>query len=243
MRIRNLVVLGGLLGTVLASRSAQAARIASITPLVAAPGEQVEMRGQGFGRLQGHWQVTMSRIVDRRPQRWEMEVLAWSDTRIRAVVPVRAPSDGYLVLIARTDRPTLYSNNVVLEVARPGDDRDGPRYSMDDEYERAAIGQGEPRETDERDPSRLPWLESVAPTTVRPGDTLRLRGRDFGGVPGDRIVAVNRGQVHEAGVLSWSDREVRVRVPRSLEPGEYRVLVYRDRRYDASSNTLPVRVR
>lgn len=243
MRGRRTLMLGMVVAAALTPLGALGAQIASVTPRVAAPGDEVEIRGRAFSQHQGRWQVTMTRVVDHRPERWGMTVLDWSDGRIRARVPAGAPSDGYLVLVSRSDRPTLHSNTVVLEVRGPGEDASDARYSMDGQYERAAIGSHAPPDAKERKQPRLPWLESLEPSTVRPGDTLRLRGRDFGDAPDGRVVGINRGRVREAAVLSWSDREVRVRVPGGLRPGEYRVLVYWDQRYDVSSNTLGVQVR
>lgn len=242
MRVRVLPVVAGVALASFSPPSARGAQIASVTPRLAAPGGEVEITGEGFGARQGRWQVTMNRIVNHRPHRWEMQVLEWSDRRVRVAVPGQVPSDRYLVLVARVDRPTLHTNTVVLEVMRPGESLVGPHYGSDDEHERAAIGGRAPRERDGTAP-RLPRLETASPAAVSPGDTLRLRGRGFGAAQEGRIVAINRGRVREARVLSWSEREVRVRVPRGLAPGEYRVLVYQDRGYDASSNSVAVRVR
>jgi hypothetical protein len=43
-------------------------------------------------------------------------------------------------------------------------------------------------------------------------------------------------------VVSWSNEVIRARVPRTLMPGNYRVLVYYDDSFRTSSNSLPVTI-
>lgn len=85
-------------------------------------------------------------------------------------------------------------------------------------------------------------IERINPEASSPGRTIHIYGRNFGSFQGERVVGINRGRVNRMEVLDWSDGRIRARVPDSLAPGNYRVLIYYDDSFRTSSNSLVVTV-
>ncbi len=153
---------------------AEAMWIEKISPATTAPGEVVDIIGRQFGPSQGRKYVTINRIVNRKAQPYSVEATFWSDNRIRVRVPAGIPSDDYLVVIY-DGSPSRYSNNKKLIIGRGGDTASGPRYSSDDKYERASVGQ---RQT----VNKKPWPTDQARTGDSRTDT---RVADSGQGAGD----------------------------------------------------------
>ncbi|MFA6317889.1 MAG: hypothetical protein WC943_10760 [Elusimicrobiota bacterium] len=65
-------------------------------------------------------------------------------------------------------------------------------------------------------------LYDLSRTAAPPGGEFSLYGR-WGEERGASVPAINRGAGHDLEVLSWSDTNVRVQVPKGLQPGTYRV--------------------
>jgi hypothetical protein len=86
-------------------------------------------------------------------------------------------------------------------------------------------------------------IERVSPSTITQGTVIEIRGRNFGDLPGGKIVSINRGHVNRMQVLHWSNNLVRARVPQGLGAGNYRLLIYYDESFRTSSNSLAVDVR
>ena len=81
-------------------------------------------------------------------------------------------------------------------------------------------------------------LISLSPECGMPGGIFVINGNDLCGSQGDNIPSINRGHANALEVLSWSDTEVRVRIPADLPAGCYKVLIYHDDSYRTSTNSL-----
>ncbi|HNW44911.1 MAG TPA: hypothetical protein PKI19_10435 [Elusimicrobiales bacterium] len=68
-------------------------------------------------------------------------------------------------------------------------------------------------------------LDSLSRSAAAPGGDFILYGR-WGAERGAQTPVINRGGRRELEVLSWTGTAVRVRVPKGLQPGTYRVGVY-----------------
>jgi hypothetical protein len=209
-------------------------RIERVDPDTASPGDLIEIHGENFGSPQGK-AVIIWRVVDHRPIRYIMRVSRWSDNLIRARIPGSLPPDTYGVYISRDARPLLSSNHGRVTIPDPNRRPGDARYRADDQYERAAIA-------DRPAPRGGMLIQSVVPDEARPGQLLDIRGANFGSRPQGKIVAINLGRVNRMQVVSWSNEVIRARVPRTLMPGNYRVLVYYDDSFRTSSNSLPVTI-
>jgi hypothetical protein len=89
-------------------------------------------------------------------------------------------------------------------------------------------------------PSGGMLIQRVEPAVAFPGDVIEIRGVHFGDRQGSKIPAINLGRVNRLVVLSWSDTEVRARIPNGLAPGRYVVLIYYDESFRNASNSLEV---
>lgn len=71
-------------------------------------------------------------------------------------------------------------------------------------------------------------LQRLSPKVGRPGSAIHLQGRGFGDAMGELSVVIElRGgtaRVHMA-VVSWSDRDILVRVPNGVKPGIYEISI------------------
>ncbi|MHB8974100.1 MAG: hypothetical protein ACYC3X_26170 [Pirellulaceae bacterium] len=196
-----------------------------------------------------------------------LQIISWSDTRIRARLPTNLRTEEHYVFmywgIDYGDR----SNQVSIQVWAAGSGGGGAgilpigqnnrqptppaRAANDADHapappaRSASDGAASPGPV----PMTIPFVTQSGMTIDRvtvqglPGvQTLILRGRKFGTVPGTKFVALNLNGVHRAAVTRWGDYEVQVRVPANLPSGEYRVLVYYDESLATSSNSQQVRL-
>ncbi|MCD6385805.1 IPT/TIG domain-containing protein [Candidatus Sumerlaeota bacterium] len=66
-------------------------------------------------------------------------------------------------------------------------------------------------------------VSSVNPASAEPGETITLRGYNFGDTQGDSQVVFNATNVSQ--IDSWSDRQIRFRVPPDAQSGYVKVVV------------------
>ncbi len=86
-------------------------------------------------------------------------------------------------------------------------------------------------------------IETLVPNVSFPGGVIAINGRNFGRQQGSRMPAINRGHVDQLQVTRWTATQITARVPLDLVGGTYRVLIYCDRSYKTSSNSLEVTIR
>lgn len=71
-------------------------------------------------------------------------------------------------------------------------------------------------------------LQRLTPTVTRPGSEIHLQGQGFGSSAGDLSVVIQeRGEATRVRmpVVSWSDRDILVRVPGVISPGVYEISI------------------
>ncbi len=71
------------------------------------------------------------------------------------------------------------------------------------------------------------YLKSLSKTSGLPGDIFNMYGT-WGPTQGTKIPCINKGTMNKLIVMSWSNNNLKVRIPNGLEPGKYRVGVYCD---------------
>lgn len=86
------------------------------------------------------------------------------------------------------------------------------------------------------------YIRKVTPQSGRPGTVITIRGNGFGATAGTRLVSLNLCRAYPMPVLRWSNTLIRARVPKGLFNGVYKVLIYYDRSYRTSSNSIDFRV-
>ena len=68
-------------------------------------------------------------------------------------------------------------------------------------------------------------LDSLSAAKGAPGDTFEMRG-SWGSAQGDKLPAINKGNMNRLEVVEWGEGVIKVRVPKGLGPGVYKVGVY-----------------
>ena len=212
--IPTVVMAGLLLAVLLSSRlTGRPPQIESITPAVAKPGEVLIVTGRYFGPRRNTAEVRISGISPTSSEYGE-----WSDTRISLTIPEEANSG--LVHVATPNgrsRGLLFINREQIPVLAPGSAKPGE-----------------------------PYVNSIAPLAARVGDTITVSGMNFGLQKGSSEVyftwtaggtADANGGFDLASLLpasqynldyvSWSDREISLRVPDGASSGN--VLVTSDK--------------
>jgi len=67
--------------------------------------------------------------------------------------------------------------------------------------------------------SRRPVIEDVTPTRAATGETVTIQGRHFGGSRAEGRVRIGGSYLPNAAYTSWSDQEVRFRLPNEIGSG------------------------
>jgi len=224
-------------------------------------GSVVDILGEDFGE-QGRKKIAitpfryhpLNEASDRPPL---LDVISWSDVRIRARLPADLPRNEYFLFIYWSRDYEDRSNALSLRVIAAGGGGGGSSGILPFGAGGPAGGGGSRNPAPPAEaagggtrPQTVPFVTNSDMTIERvtflhqaDSRIMLLSGRRFGTVQGQKIVSLNRqGTRQTAQVVSWSDREVRVRVPAGLPVGEYRVLVYYDRSLATSSNSQQVRL-
>ncbi len=68
-------------------------------------------------------------------------------------------------------------------------------------------------------------LDALNAVKGSPGDTFEMRG-SWGGAQGEKIPAINKGNMNRLEVVEWGEAAIKVRLPKGLGPGVYKVGVY-----------------
>lgn len=212
--IPTVVVAGLLLVILLSSRlTGRPPQIESLTPAVAKPGDVLIVTGRYFGQRRNTAEVRISGISPTSSEYGE-----WSDTRISLTVPEEANSGlVYVVTPNGRSRGLLFINREQIPVLAPGSAKPGE-----------------------------PYVNSIAPLATRVGDAITISGMNFGLRQGPSDVyftwtagdtaGANGGfdlasllpaRQYNLDYVSWSDREIVVRVPDGASSGN--VLVTSDK--------------
>ncbi len=206
--------------------SAERLEIVTVSPGRFAPGANLTVRGRLFGEAKGRREVVLKKGNDIHP----LSVSGWSPTQFQARTPGGLVPGRYLLAV--------YEDSTLNQVV---------------DWYQVTVTQNEDiagKKTDaaenkagQKEVPRVPVLRTVEPQVVVPGELLTLRGDHFGSRQEGRIASLNLGVAHHLQVVEWADGQVRARVPRGLEPGQGRVLIYTDESHKTSSNSLPVTVK
>ena len=218
--IPTVVVAGLLLVVLLSSRlTGRPPQIESITPKVAKPGDVMIVTGRYFGARRNTAEVRISGISPTSSEYGE-----WSDTRISLTIPEEAKS-GLVYVSTPNGRSggILFINREQIPVLAPGSAKPGE-----------------------------PYVNSIAPLAARVGEAITISGMNFGLEKGPSEVyftctaGANAGddsgfdlanllpaRQYNLDYISWSDREIVLRVPDGASSGN--VLVTSDK---GRSNSL-----
>ncbi len=222
--------------------------IERVVPAVAAPGSTIQIYGREFGQIpgpkvvaiNGHNKVNVMRIV------------SWSDSLVRAEIPRELRDGGYLVLIYYDDsyRTSSGSKRIKLAAETGGSKLPFRSKSTPNEKRQRSIDKGalsgdetEARDSGDRISKGGMLIEKLVPPVAGPGSTIEIHGRDFGQIPGNKVVAINaHNRLNVMKIRSWSNTLIRAQIPRDLKGGGYVVLIYYDDSYRTSSNSKTIKV-
>lgn len=142
---------------------------------------------------------------------------SWDDTEIRIELPSEVPSG-------------------LIRVTADGKTSAGVFLAHEEQL---------PHVTETELPPGLPFIETIEPTQPRVGDTVAIRGRNFGDEKGEGTVYFTWQSDETTGRLavpdeewlypSWDEREIRVVVPDGASPGPLSV-----RTAEGFSNEVPI---
>jgi len=183
----------------------------TITPAAGKPGEVMVITGRWFGRERGE-----VRIAGISPT--SSDYSEWTDTRISVTIPEEAGSGLVHVVTSNgASRGLLFINGDDIPVVASGPGKAGD-----------------------------PWVTDIEPLAAKIGDTITISGMNFGleressevyfawtgGTGTGAAVSSDLGQLAPArdynlDYLSWSDREIVLRVPDGAASGN--VLVTTDK--------------
>ncbi len=210
--VPTVVVVGLVFIVLLSSRLAgRPPVIEAITPTAGNPGEVMIITGRWFGRERGE-----VRIAGTSPT--SSDYSEWTDSRISVTIPEEAGSGLVHVVTSNgASRGLLFINEDEIPVLTSGPGKAGE-----------------------------PWVTSIEPLAAKIGDTITISGMNFGlekgasevyfawtgGAGTVAAVSSDLGQLAPArdynlDYLSWSDREIVLRVPDGAASGN--VLVTTDR--------------
>jgi hypothetical protein len=204
--IPTVVVAGLLLIVLLSSRlTGRPPQVESITPKVAKPGDVMIVTGRYFGARRNTADVRISGISPTSSEYGE-----WSDTRISLSVPDEANSGlVYVITPNGRSRGLLFINREQIPVLAPGSAKPGE-----------------------------PYVNSIAPLAARVGDAITISGMNFGlekgpsevyftctaganagDDPGFDLANLLPARQYNLDYISWSDREIVLRVPDGASSG------------------------
>jgi hypothetical protein len=212
--IPTVVVIGLVLFVLVSSRLVgRPPQIDSITPTSGKPGDVMIITGHYFGAARATSEVRISGVSPT-----SSDYVEWTDSRISVTIPDEATS-GIVYVITRNGRSggLLFINRDQIPVL--------------------ASGPAKPGE---------PYVSSIQPMAAQVGDTITISGMNFGLEKGESNVYFTWGAgsssaagagADQAGMLpasdynmdyiSWSDREIVLRVPDGAASGN--VLVTSDK--------------
>ena len=192
-------------------------RLESITPTRGKPGDVMIVSGHNFGQHRDTSEVRISGVSPTSTDYGE-----WTDTRISVTIPDEAAS-GIVYVITKSGRSSglLFTNQGDIPLPASGSARPGDPYIVNNSD------------------------NPIQPSAARIGDTLTIYGMNFGLEKGSSEVYFTwAGQQSPSGgsldlsnllpardynldYISWSDREIKLRVPDGAASGN--VLVTSDK--------------
>jgi transglutaminase-like putative cysteine protease len=192
-------------------------RLESITPTRGKPGDVMIVTGHNFGQHRDTSEVRISGVSPTSTDYGE-----WTDTRISVTIPDEATS-GIVYVITKSGRSSglLFINQGDIPLPASGSARPGDPYIVNNSD------------------------NPIQPSAARIGDTLTIYGMNFGLEKGSSEVyftwagqqSPTSGSLDPANLLpardynldyiSWSDREIKLRVPDGAASGN--VLVTSDK--------------
>ncbi|MFW5786077.1 MAG: transglutaminase domain-containing protein [bacterium] len=195
---------------VVVSTSGSKPRITTVAPEAARPGDLIVIQGENFGESRSRGRV---RIGTETPHHNDYE--SWADSRIVVRVP-EGSSSGLVYVSTSNGR----SNGALF---RNSDQEPGSAAD-------ATVG--------------LPAITGITPDPAEVGAVIALTGDHFGDIRGDGAVlftareaderhplSSSSGSVEpaseEQGYVSWTNTEIRVRIPQGATSGTVRVETHR----------------
>ena len=156
-----------------APASAAQMRILSVDPPDPSPGEQIEIRGTGFGpeRDRAGRVVVVGRIVDGHLTEYRTELVMWTPTLILVRLPRDLPPSGHYNVQVRIPGRLIASNPVALAIRFP---RPSPDARAVDDLNRVARNRCDRRGEPEADATRR---SGPAGCTRRAAKTRRVASR------------------------------------------------------------------
>lgn len=192
-----------------------APEIHSVTPMVALPGDSMVIKGENFGAIRGssYVEIAGSRLTG-------SSYKIWTDKEIQLTLPLNV-QDGLVVVVTGSGQsvPSFFANRENIPV----------------------VIQSDPQ-TD------LPVIHEISPTSASIGQIVTITGNNFGSVRGNSLVyftanrndrLINAAEEEyipsieddficasdvEFDYNSWSDTEIRVRVPDGADSGSVFVM-------------------
>jgi transglutaminase-like putative cysteine protease len=188
-------------------------RLDSITPTRGKPGDVMIITGRNFGTPRETGEVRISGVSPTSKDYGE-----WTDTRISVTIPDEATS-GIVYVITKSGKSSglLFINSSDIPLPASGSARPGDPYIVNNSD------------------------NPIQPSAARVGDTITIYGMNFGLEKGSSEVyftwaglpSAEGGSLDVANLLpardynldyiSWSDREIRLRVPEGASSGNVMV--------------------
>ncbi len=212
--IPTIVVVGLVLFVLLSSRLVgRPPQIDSITPTSGKPGDVMIITGRYFGPSRATSEVRISGVSPT-----SSDYVEWTDTRISVTIPDEATS-GIVYVITRNGRSggLLFINRDQIPVLASGPSKPGE-----------------------------PYVSSIQPMAAQVGDAITISGMNFGLEKGESkvyftwgagsvsspssgidLVGMLAARDYNMDYISWSDREIVLRVPDGAASGN--VLVTSDK--------------
>lgn len=191
-----LIVIALLIITVVTTKAKKVPIIEKINPSVGSAGDTMIIDGQNFGdfRETSYVEIGGSRIT-------ASGYVEWSDNLVKIIIPSNV-QDGLVFVVTKSgkSKPSFFANESGIPVAAHYDTK-----------------------------TSLPVITSISPTSLSVGEVVTISGSNFGSIRNDSSIlfTANRTSISsgDKNVLnvsassadfdyeSWSDSEIRVRVP------------------------------
>lgn len=66
---------------------------------------------------------------------------------------------------------------------------------------------------------KIPFIESVVPAVGSPGDTMTIRGGNFGDIRGTNYVEIGGNKITASNYMNWSDTLIQIVIPTNIQDG------------------------
>lgn len=197
-----LFVIAILIVSVVTTQSKKVPAIENINPSVGSAGETMTIKGANFGNLRetSYVEISGNRIT-------ASGYVEWSDEQIKIIIPSNV-QDGLVNVVTSSgkSKPAFFANESGIPIEAPPDTK-----------------------------LSLPVITSISPSSGLVGSLVKISGLNFGSVRGNSAVLFSAGKADVASgdenllsisgsdfdfdYESWSDSEIRVRIPDGAETG------------------------